>query len=364
MSDAIEEIINTTVTGKPLPISRRCDACAARHTRCFKPNPGIVCHWCFENGVDCTYKRLKPKRGRKRYRKGLNVFQISTTDKSSDGQTNNEVTPTPPTPPPEYPVSPLSSTAPLEIVPAEEENACHSQIVQYPPALSSSPNSAASESSASLELPTYEYNISSTGLQNFPPDAVLVHEDSQIHYLSVHVLNMRLATQFAEPYAMESQDLNGQYVYNHEVVPTTPQTVQEDAVDTDFLFCPIPRKPFVKELRALIDQHCASSPQEQSIRTSLTPSLLQRPCVDVFRRSRSTFEPYDPDYTSTSGSFITNSKAEGPYSEAGPPPQTHENDTPATAYYYTLSESVPVDFVTDRYLDYCNHIFATPNLNF
>ncbi|THU92392.1 hypothetical protein K435DRAFT_800500 [Dendrothele bispora CBS 962.96] len=280
---------------------------------------GIVCHWCFENGVDCTYKRLKPKRGRKRYRKGLNVFQISTTDKSSDGQTNNEVTPTAPTPPLEYPASPLSSTAPLEIVPAEEENACHSQIVPCPPALSSSLNSAASESSTSLELPTYEYDISSTASQNFPPDAVLVHEDSQIHHLSVHVLNMRLATQFAEPYAME--DLNGQYVYNYEleVVPTTPQTIQEDAVDTNSLFCPIPRKPFVKELRALIDQHCASSPQEQSIRTSLTPSLLQRPRVDVLRRPRSTFESYDADYTSTSGGLITNfSKAEVPYLKLDP----------------------------------------------
>ncbi|THV00320.1 hypothetical protein K435DRAFT_794192 [Dendrothele bispora CBS 962.96] len=432
MSDAIEEIINTTVTGKPLPTSRRGLSSLSvfgdfdQHPFNYQAATRIVCHWCFENGIDCTWKRLKPKRGRKRYRKGLNVFQISTADKSSDGQTNNEVNPSAPTPPLEYPASPLSFTGPLEIVPAEEENTGHSQFVQCPPAFSSSPNSAASDSSTSLELPTYEYNISSTASQNFAPDAeivpaeeentghspivqcppafsstpnsaasdcstslelptyeynisstasqnfapdaVLFQEDSQVHHLSVHVLNMRLATQFPVPYAMESQDLNGQYVYDYEVVPTTPQNIQEDAVETNFLFCPVPRKPFVKELRALIVQHGATSPQEQFLQKSLTPSLLQRPRVDVFRRSRSTpFKSYDADYTSTSGSFIPNSKADGPYPEAGPPLQTHENDTPATAYYYTFSESVPVDFVTDRYLDYfdyCNHIFATPNLNF
>ncbi|THV00647.1 hypothetical protein K435DRAFT_854568 [Dendrothele bispora CBS 962.96] len=287
----------------------------------------------------------------RKYRKGLNVFQITTTDRSSDGQTNNEVTPTAPTPPLEYPASPHPSTVSLEILPAEEENACHSQIVQCPPPLWSSPNSAASESSTSLELPTYEYNISSTASQNFPTDEALVYEYSQKYPLS------------EEPYAMESQDLNGQYVYNYEGIPTTPQTVQEEEIDANFLFCPIPRKPFVKELRALIVQHCASSPQVQSLQTSLTPSLLQRPRVDVFRRS-TTFDSYGADYTSTSGSLITDSKAEGPHPEAGPPLQTHENDTPATAYYYYTSDSVPVDFVTDRYLDYCNYIFATPNLNF
>ncbi|THU86923.1 hypothetical protein K435DRAFT_804717 [Dendrothele bispora CBS 962.96] len=307
------KIINTTVTGKPLPTSRR-----------------IVCHWCFNNGIDCTYDRLKPKRGRQRYRKGLNVFQTSTTEKSSDSQTNNEVTPTP-TPPLEYPASPFSPTAPLEIVPAENKSACHPQIIPYSPAsLLSSPNST------SFEFSTRNYSISSTASQNFS-DAALVHKDSQLHHLSANALNMHLATPFAEPYPMESQNLNGGSLYNYKAVPTTPETIEKDVTDASILFCPIPRKPFSKELRALIDWHCTMiSPEEQSIRTS-TPSgsLVHRPCVDLFRRSRSTFESYGTDCVSTFGSLIADSKA-----EAGPPLQTLEDNTPATAYYYTLSELI------------------------
>ncbi|THU77444.1 hypothetical protein K435DRAFT_877834 [Dendrothele bispora CBS 962.96] len=109
-------------------------------------------------------------------------------------------------------------------------------------------------------------------------------------------------------------------------------------MNTNILFCPIPQKSTSQDSYILINRYCAGSPREQPVR--MPSSLLQRPRIDIFCRSRSKLKSSHTNHTLTSGSLINTSNAEGLYPEAGPSLQTHEYGMAMA--HYSSSDSEPV----------------------
>ncbi|KAK7438379.1 hypothetical protein VKT23_017990 [Stygiomarasmius scandens] len=348
MKSSIEEIINTTVTGKPLPNARRksaisqilddpdvkfsegCDACANRHARCFKPNPGIVCHWCFENGIDCTYERLKPKRGRKKYRKGLNVFKLSTRNdlQSSSSSEDIGVMSVVLTPPSETPGSPITSPLEIDLATVEVAAPFGSQHFEHVPSPVPSPQLTTPRSMSCYRTGAMDYTC------NFPRYEIQTCAD-----LITNPSACTFDAQFLEfpPYfATEPQDLDDQHI------SLPANTYAESNIRT--LLCPVPQKPFSRELRSLVKKYGGLSGPRSSFPKVSTPYLLHRPHVGLPRRSHSSLLEENNTTQTFSDYFLA-----GFQPIASSEMEIFESDASLPDYAFLESDLTPDTFVHQFY---------------